>query len=56
MKKATIFHCHTVTEATDRANLYYIGCATAFKMEKDTTGRQIQILSRAGNPLAVFQY
>jgi hypothetical protein len=56
MKKATIFHCQTVTEATDRANLYYIGSATAFKMEKDTTGRAITITTRAGKALAVFQY
>ena len=56
MKKATVFHCQTVTEASDRANLYYIASPSATGMQRDNQARAITITSRAGKPLAVFQY
>ena len=56
MKQATIYRCTSSTDATDRANLYYIASPSASRMQRDTESRQITISSRAGKPLAVFQY
>lgn len=56
MKATTVFWCKTHTEATDRANLYYIASPTATGITEDKTARQIQVTNRKGNPLAVFQY
>lgn len=50
----TVYHCKTRTEATDRANLYYIASPTARRIE--TTARDIRIYGRKADPLAVFQF
>ena len=54
--KVTIYRCKTITEATDRSNLFYIATTAAAGIQKDTTGRQITVTGRKGNPLAVFTY
>ena len=56
MKTATKYNCKSVTEATDRSNLYYIASPTATAITKDTDKRQITVSNRKGNPLAVFVY
>lgn len=55
-KNISVFYCKTATEANDRANLYYIASPTAAQIQRDTARREIQINSRNGRPLAVFQY
>lgn len=54
--KVTVFWCNTRTEATDRANLYYIASPTARKMETDNTTKEIRIFSKKPAPLAVFRF
>ena len=54
--KVTVFWCNTKTEATDRANLYYIASPTARKMETDNTTKEIRIFAKSEKPLAVFRY
>ena len=54
MKQIAFYHCHTVTEATDRANLYYIASPTARGMQTDKD--KITVTGRNGNPLAVFLF
>ena len=56
MKHTTTFYCKTSTEATDRANLYYIASPTARRIETDHTARQIAIYGKNPSPLAVFTY
>ena len=56
MKNATLYKCTSRTEATDRANLWYIASPSASRMQRDAESRQITISSRAGKPLAVFAY
>ena len=46
--KVTVFWCNTKTEATDRANLYYIASPTARKMETDNTTKEIRIFAKVG--------
>lgn len=50
----TVYYCKTRTEATDRANLYYITSPTARRIE--TTAQDIRIYGRKADPLAVFQF
>lgn len=50
----TVYHCKTRTEATDRANLYYIASPTARGMQTDKD--KITVTGRNGNPLAVFEF
>lgn len=50
----TVYYCKTRTEATDRANLYYIASPTARRIE--TTAQDIRIFGRKADPLAVFRY
>ena len=50
----TVYYCKTRTEATDRANLYYIASPTARKIE--TTATDIRIYGRKADPLAVFVF
>lgn len=52
MKHATIYHCKTRTEATDRANLYYIASPTARRIE--ATATDIKIYGKKAAPLAIF--
>lgn len=54
MKPATVYHCKGRTEATDRANLYYIASPTARRIE--TTAQDIRIFGRKADPLAIFQF
>ena len=50
----TVYHCKTRTEATDRANLYYIASPTARRIE--TTAQSIRIYGKKPAPLAVFEF
>lgn len=52
MKHTTVYHCKSRTEATDRANLYYIASPTARGMQIDKD--KITVTGRNGKPLAVF--
>ncbi len=56
MKQATIFHCKTSTEATDRANLWYIASPTARRIERKQEDKRIEIYGKKPAPLAVFTY
>ena len=55
-KKVTVYYCKTMTEATDRSNLYYIASPTARRIEPDTTTKEIRIFGKSPAPLAVFRY
>lgn len=55
MKTVTTYHCQTVTEARDRANLYYIASPTARTIIEEKPARRIVIESKKG-PQAIFQY
>jgi len=50
--KVTTYHCTSRTDATDKANLYYIASPTARGMQIDKD--KITVTGRNGNPLAVF--
>ena len=52
--RVSIYHCQGRTEATDRANLYYIASPTARRIE--TNARDIRIYGRKPAPLAVFEF
>lgn len=52
MKTATRFYCTSRTEATDRANLYYIASPKAARIIKAPEG--IQVTTRDGRALAIF--
>lgn len=54
MKPATVYHCKSRTEATDRANLYYIASPTARRIE--TTAQCIRIYGKKPEPIAEFTY
>ena len=54
--KVTVFWCKTHTEATDRANLYYIASPTARRMEDEHEVKEIRIFAKSEKPLAVFRY
>ena len=54
--KVTVFWCKTRTEATDRANLYYIASPTARRIETDNETHKIKIYGRKPAPLAVFEF
>lgn len=54
--KVTTYHCKTRTEATDRANLYYIASPTARRIETDNETHKIKIYGRKPAPLAVFEF
>lgn len=56
MKPATVYHCKSRTEATDRANLYYIASPTASKIETDNTAHEVRIFGKKPAPLAVFMF
>lgn len=56
MKPATRFYCKSLTEATDRSQLYYIASPTATGITKDNANKVITVTNRKGNPLAVFAY
>ena len=52
----TVYHCKTRTEATDRANLYYIASPAAAGIETNHGAKVIKVTSRKGATLATFQY
>lgn len=56
MKQATIYRCTSSTDATDRANLYYIASPTAAGMQRDPQTRQITVTNKKGKALALFAY
>ena len=56
MKQATRFYCTSITDATDRSNLYYIASPSATGITKDATKKQITVTGKKGNPLAIFAY
>lgn len=53
-RTATQYFCKTRTEATDRANLYYIASPKARRIE--TTAQDIRIYGKKPDPLAVFVF
>jgi len=55
MKTKYIYRCLSYIDATDKANLYYISCNNANKIERDNADRQIRISSKRG-VIAVFNY
>ena len=55
MRAKYIYKCASYIEATDKANLYYISCNSANKIERDNADRQIRISSKRGI-IAVFNY
>ena len=50
--RVTVYHCTGRTDATDKANLYYIASPTARGMQTDKD--KITVTGRNGNPLAIF--
>ena len=56
MKNATLYKCTSRTEATDRANLWYIASPTARRIETDNTAHEIRIFGKKPAPLAVFTF
>lgn len=56
MKPATVYHCKGRTEATDKANLYYIASPTARRIETDNEAHKIKIYGKKPAPLAVFEF
>ena len=52
--KVTIYKCQGRTDATDRANLYYIASPTARGMQADRD--KITVTGRNGKPLAIFLF
>jgi hypothetical protein len=54
--KVTRYHCTGRTDATDKANLYYIASPTARRIETDNTAREIRIFGKSPAPLAVFEF
>lgn len=50
--KVTTYHCTGRTDATDKANLYYIASPTATGIQTDTD--KITVTGKKGNPLAIF--
>ena len=55
MKTKYIYRCLSYSDATDKANLYYIYANGANKIERDNAGRQIKVLGEKGI-MAVFNY
>ena len=55
-KRVTVYHCAGRTDATDRANLYYIASPTARRIETDNEAHKIKIYGRKPAPLAVFEF
>lgn len=56
MKQVTKFYCLSLTEATDRANLYYIANAKAKAIKRENERKRIAIYGKTENLIAVFNY
>lgn len=54
--KVTTYHCTGRTDATDKANLYYIASPTARRIETDNETHKIKIYGKKPAPLAVFEF
>lgn len=54
--KPIIYRCKGLTEATDRANLYYINISEARGLKRDKDARAITATDRKGQPIAIFNY
>lgn len=54
--KSIIYRCKGITDATDRANLYYISVPAARGLKRDQGARAITITDRKGTPMAIFSY
>ena len=54
--KPNIYKCKSYTDATDKANLYYIASPTARRIERNQERKSIEIYGKKPVPLAVFQY
>lgn len=56
MKQIAVYWCKSITEATDKSNLYYIASPTARRIENDHAVREIRIFAKKPQPIAVFRY
>jgi len=56
MKNTTFYRCNTSTEATDKANIFYINSQTARAIQKDPQKKQITVTGRNNYILAIFAY
>lgn len=54
--KPIIYRCKGLTEATDRANLYYINVSAARGLARNQDARTITATDRNGQPIAIFNY
>ena len=54
--KPNVYKCKSYTDATDRANLYYIASPTARRIERDKDERSIKIYGKKPAPIAEFVY
>lgn len=54
--KVSFYYCQSATEATDRANLYFIASPRAREIEKDGQRKRITLKSKDGKPIAIFAY
>lgn len=54
--RVTVYHCTGRTDATDKANLYYIASPTARRIETDNETHKIKIFGKKPAPLAVFMF
>lgn len=55
-KPVTVYHCTSITDATDKANLYYIASPTARRIERNQKERSIKIYGKKPAPIAEFTY
>ena len=56
MKRTNIYYCKSITEASDRANLFYIASNTANNMIQDNASKTITVTNKRQQVLAVFAY
>lgn len=54
--KTAYYKCNGLTDATDKANLYYISSPRAYNLTTNHAQRTIQILNKRGAALAIFAY
>ena len=54
--KPNVYKCKSYTDATDKANLYYIASPTAGRIERNQEERRIKIYGKKPAPLAEFVY
>ena len=54
--KPNVYRCKSYTDATDKANLYYIASPTARRIETDKDSKRIKIYGKKPTPIAEFAY